>query len=59
MGAERERARVQSQYEDFSECGCCCTGYGVLNMCWMGGSMVLEMERHTVERMGKERHGKI
>lgn len=50
---------MQSQYEDFPECGNCCAGYGVLDMCWMDIGNTLEMEQHTVERMGEERQGKI
>lgn len=59
MGAERQRARVQSQYEDFFECGDCRAGYIILDMCRMGVCNTLEMEQHTVERMGEERQGEI
>ena len=50
---------MQSQYEDVSECSGCCAGYGVLDMCWMGGCKILEVQQHTVERMGEERQGNI
>ena len=48
---------MQSQHEDFSECSGCCAGYGVLNMCWMVSCKILEVQQHTVERMGEERQG--
>ncbi len=50
---------MQSQYEDFSECGDCCTGYGVLDICWMGAFKIMAMEQYTVERMGKEWQGQV
>ena len=45
---------MQSQYEDFSECGDCRAGYGVFDMCWVGAYKILGMEQHTVERMVEE-----
>ena len=35
---------MQSQYEDFSKCSGCCVGYGVFDMCWMGGCKVVEVQ---------------
>ena len=50
---------MQSQYEDFSECSSGCTGYGVPNMCWMGGCKILDVQQHEVEGMGAERQGYV
>ena len=46
---------MQSQYEDFLECGGCCAGYGVLDRCWLGFCKIMDTEQHTVERMGEGR----
>ena len=48
---------MQSQYEDSSECIGRCTGYGVLDMCWMGRCEIQEVQQHTVDGMGEERQG--
>ena len=50
---------MQSQYEDFSQCSSCCAGYGALDMCWMGGYKIVELQQRTVERMGGERQGNL
>ena len=50
---------MQSQYEDLFECGDCCAGYGVLDLCWLGVCKILGMEQIQVERMGEEWQGKI
>ena len=50
---------MQSQYEDLFECGNCCVGYAVLDLCWLGVCKFLGMEQITVERMGEKLQGKI
>ena len=50
---------MQSQYEGLFERGGCCVGYGVFDMCWMGGCEVLGMGQHAVEKMGEEGQGEI
>lgn len=50
---------MSSQHEDVFERGGCCAGYGVFDMCWMGGRKILGMEQHAMERMGEKRQGEI
>lgn len=46
---------MQSQYEDVFERRGCCSGYGGLDMCWMGVCKILGLEQSTVERMDEGR----
>ena len=50
---------MQSQYKDLLECGGCCAGYSVFNMCWMGACKILDVEQQAVEGMGKGWQSKI
>ncbi len=46
---------MQSQYEDFLECGGCGAVHVVLDTRWLGARKILGMEQHALERVGEER----